>query len=81
MEEKIKKIMKEIFDIDEGQILENIEANDADWWDSIKHLSLITKLEKQFHIRFTMKEIQDMSSFEKIVTYTGQGVSKIKSVE
>jgi len=66
MEAKIRELMAEIFEVKEGQISDDLEAKEVSWWDSIKHLSLITALEEDFEITLTMKEIQSMTSFNKI---------------
>jgi acyl carrier protein len=72
MEAKIKKLMAEIFEVKEDQIADDMEAKEAPWWDSIKHLSLITALEEDFEITVTMKEIQSMTSFNRIKDIVSQ---------
>jgi acyl carrier protein len=72
MEAKIKELMVEIFEVKAGQIADDLEAQDVSWWDSIKHLSLMTALEEDFNITLTMKEVQSMTSFNKIKDIVGQ---------
>lgn len=64
--------MCEIFGVKEDQIADDLEAKEVPWWDSIKHLSLITAIEEDFEITFTMKEIQSMTSFNKIKKMVSQ---------
>jgi acyl carrier protein len=33
-------------------------------WDSLKHLELILRLEQQFHVRFSSKEVADIQSLD-----------------
>ncbi|MCF8296592.1 MAG: acyl carrier protein [Bacteroidales bacterium] len=37
-------------------------ANDVDGWDSLNHMILITEIEKQFKIKFALKEIMRLKN-------------------
>jgi len=66
MEEKIKEIMCEIFDIDEDEVIDDLRSGDSSSWDSLNHLRLITALEESFDVKLSMDEIKSMDSFSKI---------------
>jgi acyl carrier protein len=51
---------------------EKMEKKDIPDWDSINHLNLIIELEDAFNITFSVDEIQDMNSFEKILQLINQ---------
>lgn len=36
-------------------------------WDSLKHLELILRLEEQFQVRFSSKEVAGISSFDDLL--------------
>lgn len=65
-EEKIKQIFADILDVKEEKITETFGPNDADMWDSMNNLRLITALEEEFNIQLTMGEIREMDSFGKV---------------
>lgn len=66
MEEKIKGIMSEIFEIKEDKITDDLKYDGVSLWDSLNHLKMITALEESFDIKLTMSEINSMDSFNKI---------------
>jgi acyl carrier protein len=67
MQNKVRAIMAEVFEVELGDIWDDLKAEEADWWDSLKHFSLVTALEEEFEIEMTMDEIQALVSFNKIV--------------
>tara|TARA_B100001175_G_scaffold242138_1_gene208530 strand:+ start:27002 stop:27232 length:231 start_codon:yes stop_codon:yes gene_type:complete len=71
MENKIKKIMSEIFEINIDNISNGLSPADIDNWDSLRHLMLIVEIEKKFEIKFTDDELIsliDYSSICKIIS-------------
>ena len=70
MQNKINKILKNIFKIPESKILK-LDYNQDDIWDSLKHMELITLIEKEFKIKLTTNDITSMvnyNSIKKIIT-------------
>ena len=67
MEERIRNIIVELFELKEGEVSDDLKATDVPLWDSLNHLSLVTNLEDTFGIKLTMKEIQSMDSYSKII--------------
>jgi len=66
MEQKLKTVMADIFEISIDQInasttMENIEA-----WDSLKHIELIAAIEEKFEIVLETEEMIEMISFKDI---------------
>ena len=59
-----KKAFIESFEIKES-ILDKLEYNEIDEWDSIGHMNLISALEENFKITFETDDIVDFSSFKK----------------
>ena len=54
---KITEIARDVFDNDEVELTEQTTAADVEEWDSLSHLSLISDIEREFGIRFTLSEI------------------------
>lgn len=67
IEDKIKEIMADILSIDdEDTITDEFGPEDAENWDSLNNLKLITALEEEFKISLTMDRINSMVNFGKI---------------
>lgn len=67
IEEQIKEIMADILSIDdEDTITDEFGPEDAETWDSLNNLKLITALEEEFKISLTMEQINSMVNFGKI---------------
>lgn len=60
IENKIKKVMSTIFNIDLNEISDNSSPNNIDKWDSMAHMNLIVELEKEFDLLFDANEITEM---------------------
>jgi acyl carrier protein len=60
MEEKVKKIMAEIFVCNVEKIDINTNKNDIDNWDSLQHLIFISRLEEEFNVNITPVEIDSI---------------------
>jgi acyl carrier protein len=67
MEERVKQIMADIFDINPRKINKSTSMNNVDTWDSLKHINLILELEQEFKISLDTKEIESMLSFDDIL--------------
>jgi len=66
LEEKIKTLFSEIFDIKVSEINDMSSADNVEKWDSLNHTNLIVALEQTFKISFTSEEIIDMLNFRLI---------------
>ena len=54
--EQIVKIVKNVTQNIEDEILESTTAEDVDGWDSLSHIYIITEIEKHFQIKFSAAE-------------------------
>ena len=66
MEEKLKKVMADIFEVSSDQINESSSIDNTDNWDSLKHMKLIITLEESFSIKFKDEEIIEMTNYSTI---------------
>jgi len=69
MEETLKKIMNDIFQIPVNEIVDTTSVENTKSWDSLKHMELIACLEEEFEITFTADEIVSMNDFSSIKKY------------
>ncbi len=72
MENRIKKIMANVFLIEESEIKENASPDSIPQWDSIGHLNLITSLEEEFNIVFTEDQIIEMLNLRLVIEITNE---------
>lgn len=66
MNVKLAEIVAEIFFIDEDEVKAELTPNDVSLWDSLNHLRLVTAVEEEFGIKFSMNDIQSIDSISKL---------------
>ena len=54
----------EILKIDD--LKSNSSLNKTENWDSLNHLIIMSRLENEFNVKFTAKDIEQLISFENI---------------
>ena len=67
MLEKIQEVFEDVFDCEPEQVTLETTIDNLDEWDSLKHLQLVTTLEKEFNHKFSMDEIINLNSVAKII--------------
>lgn len=68
MNERLIKVIKKVFNIENEYVDENWTSDDIAEWDSIGHLNLILGIEKEFNVKI---EIEEMFEVEKLGDITG----------
>lgn len=53
----VQDIFRDIFDEDEMVIEEKTNSDNVEDWDSLNHINLVSAIEKEFNIRFTLEEL------------------------
>ena len=67
---KLNQIISEVLRIKEEDLKDELIVQDLVSWDSLKHMDLISSIEKDFNIQFGMDEIlsmKDIKTIKKIV--------------
>ena len=67
MENKLKEIMSNIFEVDIIKIDENTSPKTISQWDSFNHLNLVVKIEEELNLNFNEDEIVKMVDFNSII--------------
>jgi acyl carrier protein len=67
MENRIKKVMSDVFNIDIESINNSSSPDNIENWDSLNHMNLIVALEEEFEIEFDDEEIIDSMNYVLIV--------------
>ena len=60
---KLNPIFARVFEDETLQISEDSSARDIDKWDSLRHVLLISEIEKAFNIHF---ELEEMIGFQNV---------------
>ena len=58
--ERLNQVFREVFDDDSITVTPDTTAADIDDWDSLNHITLISAVEDEFRVRFTMGEVSGM---------------------
>lgn len=67
MKDEILKIMSDVFDLDLFVFSGEINQQNIENWDSLRHLNLIVELEEYFSVSFEPEDISEMSSINMIL--------------
>lgn len=59
--EKLSEIFEDVFD-EPIPITKNLSANDVEDWDSLNHINLITAIEEEFCVKFTLDDLQNQKT-------------------
>ncbi len=75
MNDKLAKILSEVFNIKADQLSENLTRDQITSWDSLRQMDLVNSLEEGFELVFEMEDIFKMNSIQSIIE-----VLKLKGV-
>lgn len=64
--DKLNKVLCEVFRLKENELDMGISMTDLVQWDSLTHMDLVTSLEDEFSIQFSMDEIMNMKNIQAI---------------
>lgn len=60
--ERLTQVFRDFFDDDSIVIDEDTTADDIDDWDSLSHITLMSAVEEEFGVKFTMGEVSGMEN-------------------
>ncbi len=66
MQERIKVVMAQIFNVDIDSITEESSPENIERWDSLKHIQLVLAIEDEFDITFSDDDIPNLLSTRAI---------------
>ena len=64
---KLTEVFVSVFDNDDITLSAETVADDIDEWDSLEHITLISAVEKDFGMKFTMGEVSSMKNVGEMV--------------
>ncbi len=74
--DELKKLITDIMQIDIDTIDNKKALGTIDEWDSFNNLMLISRVEDHFKVKFSVKDIEDVNTIEKIIEIVEKKVSK-----
>ena len=69
-------VIRDVFDDDELVISRETSAKEVENWDSLSHVSLIIRIEKEFGIRFSSSEVAELQNVGDLIDLIDQKVEK-----
>ena len=68
--QKLQKIFDDIFVLKKVKVTKSLTANNVKEWDSLNQINILMAIEKEFKIKFTIKEIQSMNNIKiKLIVF------------
>lgn len=64
---KIQEIFRDVFDEDDLVVVESTNSEDIDEWDSLNHINLVSSIEKEVGVRFSLGELEDLKDVGAMV--------------
>ena len=65
--DKLTNIFRAVFNNDALALTNSLTANDVENWNSLTHMLLISEIEKEFSIKFKLKELNRMRNVGEMV--------------
>jgi acyl carrier protein len=59
---RLKAILSRVLEIDENTITDETSPDNVENWDSFNGLMLVSELEKDFNVKFTMDEVTSVKN-------------------
>ncbi len=66
--QRLTEIFKKVFEDENIKITPEMTAADVANWDSLSHVAMIEKVEKEFGIKFKLKEIISMKKVGDLIS-------------
>lgn len=74
VEDKIISIIAQVLGVSNNEVQEETSIGDLPTWDSLNHLQIIAKIEKEFGIKFTPDVMIELEDVSDIVTATKERI-------
>ena len=65
--EKVRRIFWDVFDDDTLDINDLTNSSDIEDWDSLEHITLVVSMEKEFSLKFDLKEVNKLANVGEMV--------------
>lgn len=65
--ERLNKVFQDVFDDEDITVNDATTAADIEDWDSLEHINLVSAVEQEFGIKFTMGQVVTMKNVGEMV--------------
>ena len=66
MQDRIKAVMGQIFNVDPATIENHSSPETIERWDSLRHMQLVLAIEDEFDVRFADEDIPELLTLQAI---------------
>ncbi|MDE7361754.1 MAG: acyl carrier protein [Oscillospiraceae bacterium] len=73
---RLTEVFRDVFDDEDIELSDSTTADDIEAWDSLEHITLISAVEKEFKMRFTMKEVSGMKNVGEMMNIIAERAKK-----
>ena len=63
----VQDIFRDIFDEEDMVIEDKTSSDDVEEWDSLNHINLVSAIEKEFEIRFALRELMALKDVGSMI--------------
>ena len=63
----VTEIFRDVFDDDTLVIEDSTNSSDIEDWDSLEHIALVVSMEKEFDLKFDLKEVNKLANVGEMV--------------
>ena len=64
---KLKSVFEKVLEENDITITREMTAHDVEKWDSLRHIQLISEVEKDFGIKFKLREVVSMKNVGDLI--------------
>ena len=65
--EIVRRIFRDVFDDEDLEVNDSTNSSDIEDWDSLEHITLIVSMEKEFNLKFDIKEVNELANVGEMV--------------
>jgi len=65
-DDALKKIFSEVFEIPVEKVIPETSIQNVENWDSLTHLHLVMRIEREAGVKFRSTEVPDLTSFTAV---------------
>ena len=65
--ERLNAVFQDVFDDEDVMVNDTTTSADIEDWDSLEHINLVSAVEKEFGVKFTMGQVVTMKNVGEMV--------------
>ena len=73
--DRLTTVFRKTFENGDLELSDDLTTSDVDNWDSLTHMVLIGNIEKQFGIKFKLKELNKMNTVGDLIAIVNHAIA------